>query len=97
MEAMGGRSLVRMLMGGEARMRPRSRLSPPLSGPYLANHLGAVMGPVQLSELSRELKPAPARGLDQEAVRADQASAAEPGGRGGPGRGTLTSRPRQGV
>lgn len=27
--------------------------------PYLANHLSAVMGPVQLSELSQELKPAP--------------------------------------
>lgn len=26
---------------------------------YLANHLSAVMGPVQLSELSQELKPAP--------------------------------------
>lgn len=28
---------------------------------YLANHLSAVMGPVQLSELSQELKPAPRR------------------------------------
>lgn len=37
-------------------------VSPPLSRPYLANHLSAVMGPVQLSELSQELKPAPARG-----------------------------------
>lgn len=26
---------------------------------YLANHLSAVMGPVQLSDLSQELKPAP--------------------------------------
>ena len=48
-------------------------VSPPLSRPYLANHLSVVMGPVQLSELSRELKPAPARGLDRETVRADQA------------------------
>lgn len=44
-------------------------VSPPLSRRYLANHLSAVMGPVQLSELSQELKPAPARGPDQETVR----------------------------
>lgn len=44
-------------------------VSPPLSRWYLANHLSAVMGPVQLSELSQELKPAPARGPDQETVR----------------------------
>lgn len=43
--------------------------SPPLSRQYLANHLSAVMGPVQLSELSQELKPAPARGPDWETVR----------------------------
>lgn len=42
----------------------RDAVSPPLSRPYLANHLGAVMGPVQLSELSQELKPASARGPD---------------------------------
>lgn len=44
-------------------------VSSPLSRPYLANHLSAVMGPVQLSKLSQELKPAPARGPDQETVR----------------------------
>ena len=54
-------------------------VSPPLSRPYLPNHLGAVMGPVQLSELSQELKPAPARGLDQETVRAAQARAGKAG------------------
>ena len=54
-------------------------ISPPLSRPYLPNHLGAVMGPVQLSELSQELKPAPARGLDQETVRADRARAGKAG------------------
>ena len=43
--------------------------SPPLSRQYLANHLSAVMGPVQLSELSQELKPVPARGPDWETVQ----------------------------
>lgn len=43
-------------------------VSPPLSRPYLANHLSAVMGPVQLSELSQELKPAPARGPGRQTV-----------------------------
>lgn len=54
-------------------------ISPPLSRPYLPNHLGAVMGPVQLSELSQELKPAPARGLDQKTVRANKARAGKAG------------------
>lgn len=65
-------------MGGEAGPLATEKLvSRPLSRRYLANHLGAVMGPVQLSELSQELKPAPAGGgPDWETVRGDQASAA---------------------
>lgn len=40
-------------------MGRRDALSPPLSGLYLPNHLGAVMGPVQLSQLSQRLKLRP--------------------------------------
>lgn len=61
-------------------------VSPPLSRLYLANHLGAVMGPVQLSELSRELKPAPARGLD----RGDSSGGPGPGGQSQDGEEDLT-------
>lgn len=54
-------------------------LSLPLSRPYLANHLGAVMGPVQLSELSPELKPVPARGWTGRQFGLDRASAGKAG------------------
>lgn len=57
-------------------------VSPPLSRPYLANHLSAVMGPVQLSELSQELKPAPARGPAGRQFREDWASAGKAEGGG---------------
>lgn len=57
----------------------RDAVSPPLSRLYLANHLGAVMGPVQLSELSQELKPAPARGPDRRQFGADWALAGKAG------------------
>lgn len=50
-------------------MATETWVSPPLSRPYLPNHLGAVMGPVQLSELSQELKPVPARGPGWETAR----------------------------
>lgn len=57
-------------MGGEAGLLATEKLvSPPLSRLYLTHHLGAVMGPVQLSQLSQELKPVPARGPDQETVQ----------------------------
>lgn len=55
-------------------------VSPPLSRLYLTNHLSAVMGPVQLSELSQELKPAPARPADSSGHTGLQP--AKPGGRG---------------
>lgn len=63
MEEIAGGILVGNVNGREAGPAATTTLaSPPLSRPYLANHLSAVMGPVQLSELSQELKPAPARG-----------------------------------
>ena len=77
-EEIGGRdgSLVGNVNGwGGWAIGHGDAVSPPLSRPYLANHLSAVMGPVQLSELSQELKPAPARGPDGRQFRADGASA----------------------